>query len=546
MNKYMILNVKYITIGLLLIFFSCSEDFLEITPTSQLSAESVFADESGGDMFLYDIYNQLPDYEGGNAMLTHDSFENWSDNSVSKFKWVASWQESVSRDYGPYSLNWARFGYPALPFRYDKIFVNVRKCNLFIENVESHIDNYSLEWSTQRLAEARFLRAYFYHEAWMAYGGLPIITTTLDRITEEDKMFYPRATFEETFEFITAELEDCADDLPNEVGTGRATQGAALTLKGWCELFAHQYDLAAETNMRVIELGTYSLFSDYNAQFLEENNNNSESIFAFQHVAGNKSSTGTMLFAPHGYGWGCMLPTQNLVDDYRMANGLSITDPNSGYDPNQPYTNREERFYQSIIHDNGAAFAGKVYTQSELYNPNATRRTGYFRRKGLTEVNFSVGQDGKNTSFFRYAEVLLNYAEAKIELNQIDASVIDAIDQVRLRGDLPSLEETYSKSSFDQIELREIVRTERRIELAFECKRYWDLIRWRIAEDVLNSPLYGMKYEDGQYVKELVHSQKFDASKNYLFPLYQDWIDKNPVWLEQSTDEFNAGQNPGY
>ena len=97
-----------------------------------------------------------------------------------------------------------------------------------------------------------------------------------------------------------------------------------------------------------------------------------------------------------------------------------------------------------------------------------------------------------------------------------------------------------------QAELRDVVRTERRIELAFEGKRYWDLIRWREAERLLNLPVRGISYENGRYVEKNVHAMKFDASKNYLFPMDQSWIDINPRWQEQTTGEFNRGQNPGY
>src|SRR5690606_3099595 len=141
--------------------------------------------------------------------------------------------------------------------------------------------------------------------------------------------------------------------------------------------------------------------------------------------------------------------------------------------------------------------------------------------------------EASNYVFFRYAEVLLNYAEAKIELNELDQSVIDAIDDVRLRGGLPTLADTYHKTSFNQAELRKIVRAERRVELAFENSRYWDLIRWRTAEVVLNQPKYGMANIDGEYTKVIVHSQVFHE-KNYLFPYYQRWIDTNPAIKEQN------------
>lgn len=547
MNKYRYLK-NLILVSFLIVTYSCNEAFLEVVPTTQLSAETVFADKSGADLFLYDVYNGLPDAEAMPG-YNYDSFESWGDNAVCKFNWSISTQKGIARDYGANNYNPGLYNhdYPALPFIYDKMFVRIRKCNVFIKNVTENTANFPAEWSKPRLAEARFLRAYYYHQAWMAYGGLPIITEPLDRIAQGDEIYYPRATFEETFKFITNELGACANELPNEVGTGRATKGAALTLKGWCELFAKRYDLAAATNKQVMDLGVYDLFPDYNKQFFAENNNNTESIFAYQHITGTKPSGRSMLFGPSGAynAWGAMQATQNLVDDYQMSNGLPISDPNSGFDPNQPYLNRESRFYQSIIYDK-AVFAGKTYSISELYDPARENQTGYFRRKGISEAILLNSQEGSNFVYFRYAEVLLNYAEAKIELNQIDATVVGAINKVRNRAGLPSLEDTYKKSSFTQSELRTIARTERRIELAFEVKRYWDLIRWKTAEVVLNQPVYGINFVGGKYVKVIAHSMQFNASKNYLFPIYQPWIDSNPIWKTQTNAEMTNGQNPGY
>jgi len=544
MKKKFHLYSGTLVLGLLLLC-SCSADFLNITPNEQLSDESVFADKSGGDLFLNDVYNNLPDHETINA-AAYDSFECFGDNAVDKFTWSVTWNMGISRNYGPSAGSLYNHGFPAIPFHYPTIFAKIRKCNVFIKNVEDKIGNFPEEWTTTRLAEARFLRAYFYHLAWMAYGGLPIIKSPLDRNTQGDKIFYPRSTFSETFDFITGELGECAADLPNEVGNGRATRGAALTLKGWCEMFARRYDLAAVTNKQVMDLGVYDLFPNYNGQFFEQNNNNVESIFAYQHVPGNKTSQRSMLFGPMGEynGWGCMQPTQNLVDDYRMKNGLPITDPNSGYVDQDPYANREDRFYQSIIYNN-TVFSGKSYPMHELYNPAIDAQTGYQRRKGIMEP-LNLGQEGYNFIYFRFAEVLLSYAEAKIELDQIDESVLTAINRVRVRGILPTLQDTYGKATFSQDELRTIVRNERRIELAFEVKRYWDLIRWRTAEVVLNQPIMGINYENGRYVRKEVHSMSFDASKHYLFPMDQSWIDLNPEWKKQNNAEFKNGQNPGY
>ncbi|MFR2070538.1 MAG: RagB/SusD family nutrient uptake outer membrane protein [Bacteroides nordii] len=169
----------------------------------------------------------------------------------------------------------------------------------------------------------------------------------------------------------------------------------------------------------------------------------------------------------------------------------------------------------NLSYGNMAEFAGKVYdqvNQKDLYDPSREYRSGYFRCKGinpdLTTADFEVNADGANFAYFRYAEVLLMYAEAKIEQNQIDDQVLKAINDVRVRAGIPTLQDTYDKTSFEQNELRDILRRERRIEFAFECKRYWDLIRWRTAEIVLNEPYYGMTVMVRTHFSKLLPSTK--------------------------------------
>jgi hypothetical protein len=558
-------NIKVIfTIATSIFLLSCSDEWLDVVPKDRISAVTVFNDEKSADLALMDVYSCLPDEEGwGNGMSAYyqyDSFENWSDNTVSCFDWALSFKATQERSMGAdiYNPGWYNHDYPALPFIYDKVYGFIRKANFFIQNVNLYSKNFSEDWKKERLAEARFLRAFFYHEVWMAYGGVPIIKKPLNIATDGDSIFYPRATFQETGEFIINELREIANDLPNEVSKGRATRAAALTLKAWCELFMHNYNDAAISCQEVINLGVHGLYPDYNGLFMGENNNNVESIFAYQHDGVTKKSLRSGYYGPIGsYNTsscadrsGSMQPAQSLIDEYKMKDGLPI-DQSPLWDPHHPYDNREPRFYASIIYD-GAEFAGKTYANpGDLYNLQRGIYTGYFRRKGidptLNTTQLGLAQESSNFIFFRYADVLLMYAEAKIELNQIDQSVLDAINAVRLRGGIPKLEDSYHKSTFSQDELRNILRSERRIELAFECKRYWDLIRWRTAEIVLNQNYEGMtKDNNGNYTRVLIKSCKFNQ-RNYLFPIYQAWIDANPKMKAQNDGvEFFNGQNPGY
>src|SRR5690606_22389923 len=156
--------------------FSCKKEFLDVTPRDQLSAETVFSDPTGGDLFLNGIYGSLPDADA--QSYNYDAFENWSDNAVCSFQWAMSWVLGVSRSYGASSMNPGLYNhdYPAMPFMYNHTYSRIRRTNLFLEQVQKNIGNFPESWVRQKTAEARFLRAFFYHELWMAYGGVPLIT----------------------------------------------------------------------------------------------------------------------------------------------------------------------------------------------------------------------------------------------------------------------------------------------------------------------------------------------------------------------------------
>lgn len=537
-------HLLYIALVACTFFFSCNK-YLEVAPKDQVSDETLWSSTANADLFLNDVYASVPSIDFG------DPWENYSDNSMNGQAGRVS-----TNIYGP-----SIYTPSNAPNRWSQ-YNNIRKANVFIAKATA--SPLPEAWKKSRLAEARFLRAYFYSLLWTYHGGVPIIKDVLNLKDQGEEIFRARNTSEETFTFITTELNEIAPDLGITAETGRATRGAALTLKGSCELFKAgallnstndktKWETAAATFKAVMDLNIYKLFPDFNTLFFEENNNNIEVIFSRQHLGGTAlanlrdGNIGPRFVGGALTGYGHVDPTQDLVDEYAMANGLPITAPGSGYNPQKPYENREKRFYQSIVYD-GSTWLGDVMIMkqgvgslnaTDLNNSSISTRTGYYIRKGINPKYASArsDQNSANWIIFRYAEVLLSYAEARNEATGPDQSVYDAINAVRKRSELPDL-----TPGMDQTQLRTAIHRERRVELAFEDKRLPDLLRLKQAEVILNKPLHAIKIElvNNVPVYTVVNAgggmRAFFPNKNYFLPIPQSAMDKNKKLV----------QNPNY
>lgn len=519
---------------------ACS-DSLDVVPRDQVSDAIMWNSTANADLFLNNIYGAV----GGPNVA--DSWEHFSDNAING---VAGQYSATVFGQGNYTPSNA----PSLWGNYDYI----RKANLFIEKVTA--SQLPADWKKSRLAEARFLRAYFYSQLWNYHGGVPLITVVLNKAEQKDEVFYPRSTFDETFQFLVTELDAVAGDLEAKPVTGRASAGAALTLKAWCELFAasplnnggndpKKWERAAQAYRKVIDLKAYELFPDHRALFLEENNNNPEVIFDKPYYKNNGRTgvQGPSYVGTEYRGYGMSNPTQELVDDYVMANGLPISDPLSGYNAKQPYKGRELRFYNDIVYD-GSEWLGTEMVMkqgvgsrsaTDLSNLNEATNTGYYWKKMMDPKYAFVGNSQNSAHFilFRYAEVLLGYAEAQNEYGGPDQSVYDAVNLVRKRVELPPL-----KAGLDKVSMRKAILRERRVEFTLEEKRWMDLVRWKLAEEKLNGPLHAVviRQVNGQWEHSYVPApgglRAFHANRNYWLPIPQAAKDRNTKLV----------QNPNY
>ncbi len=403
-------------------------------------------------------------------------------------------------------------------------------------------------------AEVRFLRAFNYARKMMFFGGVPIITKVLDYGEEKT---IPRNTEAEVTTFVVNELADIISILPETNDKGRITQGAALALKARVELFAKDYVNADKDAKAVMDLQMYDLYPNYEQLFWEKSQSDpardKEAILEVCYSPPTYASILDPFYTNPEGGWISLAPTQSIVDAYETKNGLTIqNDPT--YNPDKPYENRDPRFYASIIYP-GVTWNDRIFNSLEPVGPdeyyNSSKgnlsRTGYCMRKfcpqlvDLPSGDPSAEIEGVSFIVFRYAEVLLTYAEALIEQNKELGLAKAAIDKVRERAGMPA------STEMDQVGLRKRVRNERRVELAFEGMRWYDMKRWDIAGTVMNGPVYGVRPgKVNMTTGEVTWSSPnhitvgdvrvFDVKKDYYWPIPQEDVNlapalvQNPFW----------------
>lgn len=453
---------------------------------------------------------------------------------------------------------------------WNRYYAGISKCCTLLENT-NHVNlditrldpNKQVEYANNlkdiRMwrAEARFLRAYFQFELLKRYGPTPIVTSTLS--LNENYENTPRPNMKEVVDFIVKECDTAADTLEltpwrnNNDAFGRATKGAALALKSRVLLYAASplyvnfgdlnesnkpsdaslWKAAADAAKAVIDLNQYELATSYGDLF-KNDFQNKEYIFVRRY--GANSSFEKSNFPISFGGKGGTNPSQNLVDEYEMLDGTAF-DWNDPAKAAQPYINRDERLAATILM-NVASFKGKNVTTfpggaDASPNPNATK-TGYYLRKYLNEdVNIQTGgsSGGHVVPLFRLAEIYLNYAEALNEYDPSNPNIAIYLNKVRNRASLPDV-----VSGLSQDEMRKVIQHERRVELAFEEHRSWDVRRWKIASSTLGSPLMGVqiakKATGGFTYAPTEVEQRVFQPKMYWYPIPESELLKLKKWSQ--------------
>ncbi len=529
---------------------SCS-DVIDLNPGNRFSPATVWSSTTTVDSYvlgLYSIFSSSCEFYGTGSPNLTDAYSDIL-KSGSWDQYNHSYNRSLFQESAFNSTSAGAF--ECWSTHYERI----RRENEFLRDAPKYREKFGEKWMDTRIAEVRFCRAYAYYLLCRVYGGV-ILRTEVDGPEQNDKA---RSTEADCWDFIIEELKDLAPQLPqgnktengdnwDDANYGRATQQAAYGLLSRVALFAERWDVAAQAARDVEKCGGALDLTGYANVFNGDLKSNKEILFgvdfeqdvithrydAYVRPSGDAKALGTSAL------YSVFFPTSELADSYEMADGTPFSWETHGSDP---YTGREPRFYATILY-NGASWMGrtiesyvggadgfKEYENSKSAN---TTVTGYYLRKYLKDGDKSwiTAYSAQTCILIRYAEVLLNKAEALAELSwdQNSVEALQALNDVRGRVGLPS-RQTASKEEF-----MEFVRHERMVELAGEGFRYWDLRRWRLAEEVINGKnVHGVKITKTDSGFNYEHVDADNGNKRIFYDRYYHFAipeserSKNPL-----------------
>lgn len=511
---------KLFIILLSMTLLQCSNDFLDRSSLTQIAENNFWASESDAFLALNGVYAVLQGrsmYGGNlNGFQGIPGFDGFGDNSFNAFKWEGPgffMEGTTDPTFGPILNIW------------NDHYRGIARVNSVIFNLENLSDEVIPQDTRQELlGQAYFLRALFYFNLSVYFEEVPLI---LEPQTLETA-FVAKNTYDEIYAQIVTDLTLASEFLPTTQPDdlfGYATKGAALGLFARVQLYNQVYDgefgVLNLTN-QVLGLG-YSLHPNYADLFTEAGENSPEIVFAARFFRNAATSNGenfsaTFLASPKGD----MRPMRNLVFDYYCTDGLPIT-TSPLYNPSSQGANRDPRANASIY------FVGDQWLDEPVRTFTGNSPTGYGQRKyirrGPGPDGTAVFEDGSQDFYvIRFADVLLMRAEALVETGDLSGAA-SLVNEVRARVNMPSVQDVEGIGS--QSQMRDIVRHERRVELAFEGLRFMDLKRWNtVQEAVIRAAADPVGPYNPQYL----------GKRTEVFPIPQAEIDVNP----------NLVQNPNW
>lgn len=534
------------TVSVLTLMYSCKK--LDLAPSDRFTELTFWQSSENVNNALNNIYSGI--YNSGSVFYN----EAMSDNAFTKLG-VNTGADAIASGNFTASL-------PRFQNDWSFYYTGIKSCNIFLENVDKN-ETLAAAVKERMKGEAKFVRAWHHFNLMKWWGDVPLLTKD---ISPDEAKTVARSSRADVLAFVLSELDAAAAVLPSKEqyaasDNGRITKGAALALKA--RVLLYEGNRMQEVVTVCEDLinnqganGNYTLVANYSDLFSDKTINkvNNESIFSLQYVPALRTWGEYIDFAPISAGarTNNLSPSQELVDAYIMKNGKAITDAASGYDENNIAANRDPRLTATVVYDQYNWVNADNSTQIIYIKPGSTpggasssneystagqgTSTGYYWRKYWDPNNTSGLNNGTNIHLIRYAEVLLDYAEAKQSLGQMTAEVWDkTIKALRMRAGFTEAGALDFPAGGN---MEQIIRNERRCELAMEGLRIDDIRRWKIAETVMNGWLHGAKYgdvsvDDG-YLR--VQLRQFDAAKHYLWPIPPS----------ERALNINLTQNPNY
>ena len=521
------------------LFSGCVD--LDVAPTDKFTDGTYWTSQEKAASLLHMAYRQM----NGTGWVLRD--ERLSDNLYNGYggddiKAIANGQGMAST--GLFNSTWG------------DIYGGIKTTHTFLANIDRVDMDENLK--NRMKAEARFIRAFLFFQLTNWYGDVPFFTQDIDL---ETALTIKRTSQATIVEWIHQELEEIAEILPTKqeyatADNGRITCGAAIAFNARVALNFNDWARVKKYTEKLLSpntsYGSYSLFPNYQELFYKANEYNNEIILDIQYVPSVRTWSDISVMVPFSLPsvqYILASPTQDLVDSYLMKDGSKWNETKDAY------AGRDPRMDMTIVRHGSTIKDKSGNTNTINVDPNGTgsktndmigqsngSHTGYFCRKYYdpSPDAWTAGISWDcNINFvtIRYADVLLMHAEAMVELGEMNATVWDkTIKELRIRA---GFDNTPAAIDFPTAgDLREIVRNERRVELALEGIRVYDIRRWKIAEDVMNKPFRGAKFKlSGGTLQYYSYDEgSFNKNRDYLWAVPRQQLIINP----------NLGQNPGY
>ncbi|SOD15345.1 RagB/SusD family nutrient uptake outer membrane protein [Pedobacter xixiisoli] len=518
---------------------------LDVAPTDRFTEANYWSTADKASSVVNMAYRQMfsSDNLFNNEVLSDNVYSGYGNTNE---KLIATGQADASN--GRFASEW------------DDCYGGIKTCHTFLENVD-RVPNMNGALKERMKAEIRFIRAFLYLRLTTHFGDVPFYTKD---ITLAESKSIARTPSTQIKNWIHTELDEVAAVLPSNLDyavadRGRITKGAAVALNARAYLYESNFLKVAEYCNKLVNttnFGTYTLFPTYEGLFLASNEYNSESILEMGYVPQLRTWGNLVDYAPLSAEARLSLaaPTQELVDSYLMTNG------NKWVEGNAPYAGRDFRMGATIVYDGSTWRDRSGVTYPIVINPDgvnpagrvsnkytgqgqATTATGYYYRKYAdpNPSTYTLGwASNLNLPLIRFADVLLMYAEAMHENGAMTQAVWDqTIKPLRLRAGFDNTTAAVGfPTTATPLQLQEIIRNERRCELALEGLRVFDIRRWKTAPVVLTSDRRGAKFEKVGGVFEYIKLTpgRFNVNRDYL------WA----VPRKERVLNANLSQNPGY